>query len=99
MPCHRASQHPSAKPSSHSKVAVSGIKRLVDASLPGEAELVAGLGAVIEAGAIGRVIASEHPGSTVGSTHTARSGVRAFPATLPKLFTGENIGMLVLAVP
>ena len=28
-----------------------------------------------------------------------RGGVRAFPDVLPKLFTGENIGKLILAVP
>ena len=38
-------------------------------------------------------------GKLVSREHVVEGGVQAFPETLLKLFAGENIGKLVLAVP
>jgi NADPH-dependent curcumin reductase CurA len=38
-------------------------------------------------------------GRLVSREDIVEGGVRAFPDVLPKLFTGENIGKLMLAVP
>jgi NADPH-dependent curcumin reductase CurA len=38
-------------------------------------------------------------GQLISPEHIPEGGVRAFPDVLPKLFTGENLGMLMLAVP
>ena len=38
-------------------------------------------------------------GRLISREEILQGGVRAFPDALPKLFTGENIGKLILAVP
>jgi NADPH-dependent curcumin reductase CurA len=85
---------------------------LLDVGRPSEGDTVVVSGAAGAVGSVAGQIAKIQGCRVIGiagGPHKCRwivrdlgfdaGGVRAFPDALPKLFTGENIGKLMLAVP